>query len=126
MRFDRPIQPGAIGGHGPIRYTVTSYEPRRRVTFQFTAPRGFVGQHWFEVLPEGEAGALLRHTIDMKLTGSALLSWPLVFRPLHDALVEDALAKAQVAFGEQPRRVRWSAWVRLLRYVLTRRSARKR
>jgi hypothetical protein len=60
----------------------------------------------------------------MKLTGIALLSWPLVFRPRHDALVEDALTKAQVALGEQPTRVRWSAWVRLLRGLLTHRGGR--
>ena len=126
MRFDRPIQPGALGGHGPIRYAVASYDPGQRITFRFTAPRGFVGQHWFEVLPEGTSGTLLRHTIRMTLTGSALLSWPLVYRPLHDALVEDALTKAQVTLGEQPARVRWSPWVRLLRRALTRRSRRAR
>ena len=124
MRFDRPLQPGALGGHGPIRYAVASYEHGRRICFRFTAPQGFIGQHWFEVLPQGESGTVLRHTIDMTLKGSALLSWPLVFRPLHDALVEDALAKAQAALGEQPDHVRWSAWVRLLRRVLTRRVGR--
>ena len=124
MRFDRPLQPGALGGHGPIRYSVASYEPGQRVTFQFTAPRGFLGLHWFEVLPQGESGTLLRHTIEMNVTGSALLSWLLVFRPLHDALVEDALTKAQVALDEQPKRVRWSAWVCLLRRLLTPRGRR--
>lgn len=124
MRFDRPLQPGALGGHGPIRYFVASYEPGQRVTFQFTAPRGFLGFHWFEVLPQGESGTLLRHTIEMNVTGSALLSWLLVFRPLHDALVEDALTKAQAALDEQPNRVRWSAWVCLLRRLLAPRGRR--
>ena len=124
IRFDRPLQPGARGGHGPVRYAVVTYELGQRVSFQFTAPEGFIGQHWFEVLPQGESGTVLRHTIDMKLTGIALLSWPLVFRPRHDALVEDALTKAQVALGEQPTRVRWSAWVCLLRGLLTHRGGR--
>ncbi len=124
IRFDRPLQPGALGGHGPIRYAVARYDPGQRISFQFTAPRGFIGRHWFEVLAHGESGTVLRHTIEMKLTGLALLSWPLVFRPLHDALVEDALTKAQVALGEQPTRVRWSAWVHLLRGLLARRGGR--
>lgn len=122
MRFDRPLQPGALGGHGPIRYAVATYEPGQRISFRFTAPPGFVGQHWFEVLSHGESGTVLRHTIEMQIKGSALISWPFVFRPLHDALVEDALTKAQVALGEQPTPVRWSAWVRLLRHLLTRRG----
>ncbi|MBK7661908.1 MAG: SRPBCC family protein [Betaproteobacteria bacterium] len=120
MRLDRPLGPGAAGGHGPIRYTVAAYEPGRKISFRFTAPRGFDGAHWFEVSPEGETGTLLRHTIEMNIAGPALVTWPLVFRPLHDALVEDALAKAQAALGEDPTRVPWSAWVRLLRRALRR------
>lgn len=120
MRFDRPLQPGASGGHGPIRYDVTDYQPGERVEFQFTSPRGFHGKHWFEVLPQGRSGTLLRHTIDMELSGWARLSWPLVFRPLHDALVEDALAEGQAALGEPPARVPWSGRVRLLRKAIRR------
>ena len=126
MRFDRPLQPGARGGHGPIRYDVSTYEPGKHVAFRFTAPKGFIGQHWFEVLPQGKSATVLRHTLEMNLTGLALLTWPLVFRPLHDALVEDALTKAQVALGEPPTRVRWSAWVHGLRLVLTRGGRRRR
>lgn len=33
MRFDRPLAPGASGGHGPIRYTVEVYEPGRSIRF---------------------------------------------------------------------------------------------
>lgn len=121
MRFDRPLEAGAAGGHGPIRYTVTRYVPGQLVVFQFTAPRGFYGAHWFEVLPSGVSGTLLRHTIEMRIAGIALLSWPVVFRPLHDALVEDALTNAQVTLGEDPTPVPWSGWVRLLRRVLSRR-----
>jgi hypothetical protein len=29
MKFDRPLSVGAVGGHGPIRYTVESYQPGR-------------------------------------------------------------------------------------------------
>ena len=41
MKFDQPLQPGAKGGHGPIRYFVKSYEPGKNVYFEFTAPAGF-------------------------------------------------------------------------------------
>lgn len=50
------------------------------------------------------------------------LDKPLAIRPLHDALVEDALTNAQVALGEQPMPVPWSPWVRMLRAVLGRRG----
>lgn len=115
MRFDRPLGVGATGGHGPIRYVVVAYEPGQKVTFEFQSPKGFVGKHWFEVLSDGPSGSILRHTIDMSLAGAALLLWPLAIRPLHDALVEDALTNAQAALGEPQTPVPWSAWVRLLR-----------
>lgn len=31
MRLDGPLRVGADGGHGPVRYFVTNYEPGRRV-----------------------------------------------------------------------------------------------
>lgn len=126
MRLDKPLSIGATGGHGPIRYSVVAYEPGQRVAFEFISPRGFVGRHWFEVLGHEPTGAVLRHTIDMSLEGAALLSWPAAIRPLHDALVEDALTNAQVALGEQPTPAPWSAWVRVLRRLISRRTKRRR
>lgn len=120
MRFDRPLQDGATGGDGPIRYTVASYEPGRRIEFAFTGPKGFNGRHRFEILRQAGSGTVLRHSIEMRTSGLALLSWPLVFRPLHDALVEDALSKAQASAGEAPQPAAWSTWVKLLRSVLAR------
>jgi hypothetical protein len=61
----------------------------------------------------------LRHTLEMTTHGPALLSWPVVFRPLHDALLEDSLALAQAALGERPNVRRWSNWVRLLRWLVS-------
>ena len=49
MKLDRPLGPGARGGHGPIRYFVEGYEAGRSVRFRFTAPPGFDGWHGFEV-----------------------------------------------------------------------------
>jgi len=125
MRLDKPLGLGATGGHGAIRYSVIAYEPGKKVTFEFISPLGFEGTHWFEIVSHGSSGTILRHTIDMSLVGSALLSWPIVVRPLHDALVEDALTNAQVALGEQPTPARWSPWVRLLRGFVGRRGKRR-
>ena len=125
MLLDKPLGLGASGGHGPIRYSVVAYEPGKKVTFKFNSPPGFNGLHWFEILDQGASGITLRHTIEMSLGGAALLSWPLAFRPLHDALVEDAMTNAQVALGEKPSPKRWSFWVRLLRKVVRRRSRRR-
>lgn len=123
MRFDRPLGVGAAGGHGPIRYFVEAYEPGRAVRFRFTGPRGFDGTHAFEV-EEGAAAAAggggatvrVRHTISMETRGAARLTWPLLFRPLHDALVEDALDCAEGHCTESPvARRSWGLRVRLLR-----------
>jgi hypothetical protein len=117
MRFDRPLGVGADGGHGPVRYVVTEYEPGRRVRFRFKAPRGYNGWHELEVLSEGD-GTLVRHTIDMNATGPALLTWPLAIRWLHDALLEDAFATAEVSLGITPTVIPWSLWVKFLRWAM--------
>lgn len=39
---------------------------------------------------------------------------PLVFRPLHDALIEDALDRAATSLGLDPEKPRWSRWKWLL------------
>jgi hypothetical protein len=46
--------------------------------------------------------------------------WPLAVRWLHDALIEDALDRAETATAARPVPARrWSPWVRLLRAALT-------
>jgi hypothetical protein len=128
MRFDRPLQVGATGGHGPIRYFVEAYEPGRLVQFRFTGPKGFLGFHALDVQETAPGRALLRHVLEMETEGPAVLTWPLVFRWLHDALLEDALDQAETAVGavcRNPRARRWSLWVRILRAVLRPRRSRK-
>ena len=125
MRFDRPLQVGAAGGHGPIRYQVEAYDPGRRVQFRFTGPAGFDGFHAFEVMPRPDGHALLRHEIHMVARGPALVTWPLVFRPLHDALMEDALAAAARHLAVPSPRPQWSLWVRALRGMFRRRRTRR-
>jgi hypothetical protein len=118
MRFDRPLRVGARGGHGPIRYFVESYRPGREIRFRFTGPRGFDGWHGLLLEEAGSRRTRLRHILQMTTHGTASFSWPLVFRPLHDALVEDALDCAEDFMGIEVEPVRWSLWVRLLRAAL--------
>jgi hypothetical protein len=119
MRFDRPLEVGARGGHGPIRYRIETYEPGRAVRFRFEGPTGFEGTHGFSVEETGDE-TNLRHSLAMEARGWARLSWPLVFRPLHDALMEDALTKAERRTGSaDPEVVPWSRYVRFLRWVFS-------
>jgi len=119
IKFDRPLGVGATGGHGPIGYFVEAYTPGRSIRFRFTEPKGFNGWHAVEVLDATERHCVLEHRIEMKLEGAARLLWPLVVGPLHDACLEDVLAQAQAALGNQPKIVPWSPWVRLLRWWRT-------
>lgn len=119
--LDRPLGVGATGGHGPIRYHCTAYEPGRRVEFAFDIPI-LRGTHTFDVLDTAEAGtAVLRHTLAGRPAGQGHLLWPLVFRWLHDACLEDLLDRAADSLGHPPaRRNRWSPYVRLLRRLAPR------
>ena len=115
LRLDRPLGIGATGGHGPIRYHVVAYVPGQRVRFRFDRPHGFDGFHEFIVLPDHD-GTVLQHKIAMRVRGPALLTWPLVFGPLHDALLEDLLDRAEEHLTDGvARRARWSWWIRVLR-----------
>lgn len=118
MKFDRPLGVGARGGHGPIRYVVEAYVPGRRIRFRFTAPRGFVGTHGLDLAEIAPGVSRLRHVLEMRAEGWARVSWPLMFRWLHDALIEDALDRAE-AFGEMAAGERrgWSPPVRALRWA---------
>ena len=119
MVLDAPLGAGAAGGHGPIRYVVEAFEPGHSVRFRFTSPRGFDGWHALEVLDATPVHCVLEHRLEIETRGLASLSWPLVYAPLHDALLEDALANAQTALGLAPHTVPWSPWVRLLRAVVS-------
>ncbi len=120
LSLDRPLRVGAAGGHGPIRYFVEAYVPGQAVRFRFTSPRGFDGWHAFEVVEATAAHCVLEHRIEMATRGTALWSWWLLYRPLHDALIEDALSAAQASLGNERRDVPWSRWVKLLRRLLAR------
>lgn len=120
MKLDRPLGIGARGGHGPIRYVVETHDRGRSVRFRFTAPEGFEGGHGFDLRKDEVACSTLRHVLEMRVSCRARLSWPLIYRPLHDALIEDALDCAQTSLGEAHPTASWSTYVRLLRWVLRR------
>ncbi|HEV8630456.1 MAG TPA: SRPBCC family protein, partial [Thermoanaerobaculia bacterium] len=112
----RPLAVGAAGGHGPIRYTVTAYEPGRRVEFTFAPTLRLDGTHTLTVEPDGEGACVVYHVIAARPRGRMRLAWPLMFRCLHDALIEDLLDNAEEALtGRVAARARWSWWVRWLR-----------
>jgi hypothetical protein len=115
MEFDRPLGVGAAGGHGPVRYTVSGYAPGRWIRFEFTGPRGFHGFHELAVLPVDREHTLLHHTLTMTTSGLSRVTWPLAWRPMHDACLEDGLDRAELACtGTVARPARWSPYVRLL------------
>lgn len=119
MEFDRPLAIGATGGHGPVRYFVEEYIPGQSIKFRFAGPKGFDGTHSFQIVSVSGQPVALKHTIQMTARGPAILSWPIIFRPLHDALLEDCLAQAQASLGEPPQMRVWSPWTKFLRWVLS-------
>ncbi|MEU7605685.1 SRPBCC family protein [Streptomyces sp. NPDC041003] len=116
MEFDRPLGVGAVGGHGPVRYTVVAYVPGTWVRFAFTGPRGFHGFHEYTALAVDAERTVLRHTLAMSVSGVSRITWPLAFRSGHDAVLEDSLDRAELACtGTIARPARWSPYVRFLR-----------
>jgi hypothetical protein len=125
MRFDGPLAKGAIGGHGPIRYTIEEYFPGQVIWFRFTAPKGFVGLHGFEVVPQGDNATLLRHSLNMSTQWPATFTWPIMYRPMHDALIEDALTQAEASLGLPVNVKLWSKRVMRLRWLVSGGKARQ-
>ncbi|MER7346651.1 DUF2867 domain-containing protein [Streptomyces aurantiacus] len=113
MTFDGPLAVGATGGHGPVRYAVTEYEPGRRVRFDFTDPD--TGFHEISVEPLGERRCRVRHVLETEPKGLERILWPTVVRPVHETMVEEVLDNVErMATGTCARPVRWSRRVRLL------------
>ena len=128
MEFDVGLRSGARGGHGPIRYHVADYIPGERVVFRFDDAgliRGFHGCHLFEALPRRD-NVVLRHIVDGECSFTLWLKWHLIVGPLHDALLEDSLDKAEngIANGTVTSS-QWSPWVRFLRWIIARKRKRK-
>lgn len=120
MCLDRGLEVGSAGGHGPVRYTIEHYEPGRRVKFRFTGPEGFHGHHSFAAFSNSTDSTLLRHELFLRPRGIALITWPLFFRPLHNALVKESLDRAERECGAPARSPsRRTLWTRVLRAALS-------
>ncbi|GGU36766.1 SRPBCC family protein [Lentzea flava] len=119
QEFDRPLGVGADGGHGPIRYRCTEYEPGKSITFAFSSGEG---THTLSA-----SGTVLTHELIGHFNPKSRLRWALVIRWLHDACIEDLLDACERAAGREPAvPARWSPWVRLVRRsfgLLSRRPA---
>lgn len=126
IRFDQGLVLGTNGGHGPVRYWIKSIDPTSGVTFRFTGPSGFDGEHAFTVTRISDTSAKLQHKLFLRPHGWARLTWPLFFRPMHDALLEEAFDKAARELGSPPKSpYRRSLWVRLLRGLTIERRKRR-
>jgi hypothetical protein len=110
------LRPEGIGflSHEPLEY-----RPGERRHYRITGPAGFTGWHGWDVRADGQT--VLRHVVEADCHGWVLIGWPLLIRPMHDALHEDVLDAAETALGGSPRPREWSRWVRFLRRVLRRR-----
>ncbi len=112
MVLDRPLAVGARGGHGPIRYSVESYEPGERVVFRFAPRRGLVGTHRFEIARLDGGRSRLTHVLDARLEGRARPAAP-VIRGYHDAVLADLLDRAEHELtGRTPPRAPVPRWLR--------------
>lgn len=73
-----------------------------------------------------EVHELLRHELSLSPSGAAKLTWPLFFRPMHDALIEESLDRAEREFSSAPIAAhRWSLWTKILRAPFSVRMTRK-
>ncbi|WP_327011116.1 DUF2867 domain-containing protein [Dactylosporangium sp. NBC_01737] len=125
MRFDRPLTPGATGGHGMIRYTVLEHVPGRLLRCRFDPTIGVLGEHELRIDPAATGtGTTVTHVIRGDLTGAMRILWPVAIRWLHEALLQDLLDNAERAgTGTVREPARWSLWVRLMRRAAGRAGA---
>ena len=124
MVFKKGLTEGAIGGHGPIRYSIQKYTPGRFIEFKFLQPDGFNGLHKFEITEIKKDKTELKHTINMVLSGKGILTWYIAIKWLHNALLEDCLDKVENFFLTNKKRTNWNLWVFFLRRLLNKRKNR--
>jgi hypothetical protein len=129
MVLDAGLSVGSRGGHGSVRYKVTRYEPGKEVIFEFDPDNGLLrgchGTHAFYVTAK-DGKTTLRHVIDMYAGLGPALRWALVVRPLHDALLEDALDGVEATLtGSVAKPYVWPWRVKFLRERVRRRRDAK-
>lgn len=126
QQLDAPLGVGARGGHAFVRYAVSAFVPGRIVEYRFDGTgltAKWDGRHLFEVIPR-RSDVLLRHTIDAAADPRTWLTWFLMIRPMHNALLEDALDRAEKSLGIGPKKpARWGVWVKLVRRIAARKVA---
>ena len=120
MRFKNGFKVGEKGGHGIIRYSIETLQIEEQIVFRFLKPKGFNGIHKFEIKAIDECSTEVKHSIIMKTEGVATLKWIFVIRWLHDALIENAFDTIENNFYQGHKFTKWSVWVRIWRYILTR------
>jgi hypothetical protein len=127
MTLDAGLRVGSRGGHGPVRYKVVRYVPGSEVVFEFDPDRGLLrgchGTHAFYVTAK-DGMTTLRHVIDMHAGLGAALRWALLVRPMHDALLEDALDGVETTLiGTVAKPNVWPWRVKCLRKLARRRAS---
>lgn len=129
LRLNDGLCVGSSGGHGPVCYRVSAYDPGRRVAFSFLnsgIAAGMDGGHYFELVRDREL-VLMRHVLEAQCSFRIWLRWALVIRPLHDALVEDALDRAHHAMDPTfTGKAHWSLGVRVLRNLVARKESKSK
>lgn len=96
--LDHGPVPGSRGGHGPIRYHVSSVDPGRAVRFDFDMP-DLEGWHELSVQEIGEDRLRWTHELVVRKP-SAYVRHAIV--PLHDALLEDLMDRAELLGRDAP------------------------
>ena len=115
MIFKKGLTEGAIGGHGPIKYSIKKYIPGNLIKFKFLKPDGFLGIHKFEIIEIEKEKTVLKHTINMTVSGKEMFTWYIAIKWLYDALLEDCLDKAENHFLTDKKKTKWNLWVIFLR-----------
>jgi hypothetical protein len=118
IKFDRPLQVGAVGGHGFFGYTIEQYIPGQKILFRFTAPKSLNGTHCVYLEPINSNQTRLVHVIEAEIKGIMWFLWTFMFSSLHNALTEDVMDNAQILFEPNTKRQTWSLKVRILRLVM--------
>ncbi len=118
MIFKKGLSEGAVGGHGPIKYSIQKYVPGNSIEFQFFKPDGFKGIHRFNITEIDPEKTEIKHTIEMSLSSKGILTWYIAIKWLHDALLEDCLDKVESHFLPEPKSTKWNFLVCMLRKIL--------
>lgn len=118
IKFINGLKIASQGGHGPIRYEITHYNPEGHIEFKFQRPHGFNGIHKFEIFELNSTTTEVKHTISMTTSGTGTLKWLLAISWLHNALIEDLLDKVENQLMLSNLKSEWNLWVKMLRWLL--------